>query len=76
MECDYLFNCASNPKITLSMMEKYCKTHPMQCARFKIRMSIGNEFLNPEILPVDNEKAKNIINHTFMHEEHRISTYY
>ena len=71
--CDYQEGCKNNPNIT---NRSYCISNYQQCARFKIRTGIGEEFLPYNLKPEESVRAREILNHGYMHHEDRRDTYY
>ena len=74
--CEFRTKCANNPVITRDLTETYCNGHFKKCTRYKIRTSLGDEYIPKNLSPDDKMLAKNIINHGFKHHEDRIDTYY
>lgn len=75
-KCEFRVNCKNNPIITKNYTETYCNGHFQACTRFKVRTSLGDEFVPKNLSPDDITRARKIINHGFKHFEDRIDTYY
>jgi len=71
-QCIYFDNCPANLDVD-SRLEKpmsvieyyhrtYCHGNPSNCARFKVRESVGKEELPSDLLPYQQERAEQIIN--------------
>ncbi|MFW9928880.1 MAG: hypothetical protein ACFFD1_05790 [Candidatus Thorarchaeota archaeon] len=75
-ECDYRDNCRNNPVITTQLSKSYCCGNYRSCARFKIRTGLGDDYVPKNLKPNEHEKAREIINHGYMHHEERLNTFY
>ena len=74
--CDFNNFCKNNPIISPDLAKKFCNGNYFSCARFKIRSSLGSDYLPNNLHPKDEEKAKELIHHGFMHAWDRLNTYY
>lgn len=72
-QCEYIEGCKNNPNIT---DRSYCQGHYQQCARFKIRTGIGEDYLPYNLKPEESIRAREILNYGFMHHEERRDTFY
>ena len=75
-QCEFRPKCENNPVITENLTETYCKGRFQKCSRYKIRTSLGEEYVPKKLSPSDKKNAQKIINHGFKHYEDRIDTYY
>ncbi len=75
-KCEFRPNCENNQIITRKLTENYCNGHFQKCTRYKIRTSLGDEYIPKSLSPDDEIRARDIINHGFKHFEDRIDTYY
>jgi hypothetical protein len=77
--CDFLENCQTleDPKNIERFKMEYCLENRFKkCAGYKIRTSLGPDYLPPDLNPDQQERAQDIIRHGFEKEEYRVNAYY
>jgi hypothetical protein len=76
-QCEYRIGCENNPNLKSDEITRtYCHGNYNKCARFKIRTSIGEDYLPYNLKPDELTRTREILNHSYMHHEERRDTYY